>query len=79
MDEQVKPRPIALSSPEAQKRKPILSPNFQTAREWRIYYGHSVHSYDHTSGSSLVSKVCKGQPLRNLTWRFMGSYKWGYE
>ncbi|CAE7696750.1 unnamed protein product, partial [Symbiodinium sp. CCMP2456] len=37
-------------------------------REWRIYYGHSIHSYDHTSGSSLVSKVCKGRPFEREWW-----------
>ncbi|CAE7197404.1 unnamed protein product [Symbiodinium natans] len=37
-------------------------------REWRIYYGHSVHSFDHTSGSSLVSKVCNGRPFEREWW-----------
>ena len=37
-------------------------------REWRIFYGHSIHSYDHSSGSSLVSKVCQGRPFEREWW-----------
>jgi len=37
-------------------------------REWRVLYGHSVNFYDHTSGASLVSKVCQGRPFDREYW-----------
>ncbi|CAJ1358993.1 unnamed protein product [Effrenium voratum] len=42
--------------------------DIQYLKEWRILYGHSVSFFDHTSGASLVSKVCQGRPFEREWW-----------
>lgn len=37
-------------------------------RYWRVLYGHSFDFLDHTSGTSLVSKVCQGRQFDREYW-----------
>ena len=52
---------VAFLSPDAK-----YDPEF--LKDWRLLVGHAVKGYDANSGSSLISRACRGKPFDREWW-----------